>query len=94
MMLEALVVTVCTVGKVGCSESTSAYYKQSRDLQEVTRSVNDYGQKITRDQQWLVYAVTPIYILKKRQLASIPIYKGAVLNLDSKESNLIFKWNF
>lgn len=93
-MLEALVVTICTIGKTGCSESTSAYYKQSDDLQELTRSVNDYGQKITKDQQWLVYTATPIYMIKNKQVASIRVYKNAVLNLDSKESNLIFKWNF
>lgn len=94
MMLEAFVITLCTVGGSGCSESTAAISKQNEDIQYVSTVVNNYGQKISSDQKWLVYTAAPLYVWNNKRIPTVQIYKGTSLSMSRQESALHFKWNF
>ncbi len=94
MFLEALVVTVCLQGAGGCSETTSAYYKQSVVLQDINRNIEDYGKRITRNNEWLVYAATPLYAIASQKPATIKVYKGTTISVDPWKQAVALQWNY
>lgn len=94
MLLEALIVTVCLRESYGCSESTSAYYKQSKQLQEITEAVERYGKKITHNNEWVVYVGTPLYAVVSRKPAKIHIYRGITFNVDLWNQAVALQWSY
>ena len=94
MLLEALVITVCTAGNPGCSEATSAYYQQSLVLQEATKKVEMIGNNILKGNEWLVYVGTPAYSIAVRKPAEIKIYKGTMFTVDPWKQAVGLQWNY
>jgi hypothetical protein len=95
MFLEFMVATVCITGQgKGCSESTSAYYRQSKELQEVSKRLEDIGNDIAKKHQWVVYAATPICSVVAGQPAKFHIRDGAVLGINLKEESVFLQWNY
>ena len=66
MLLEALVFTVCVQNNGGCSESTSAYYKQSLSLQDLNDRLQTFSQNMIHDKEWIVYIGTPRIVTGKQ----------------------------
>lgn len=93
-LLEALVITVCIQGYEGCSQSTSAYYQQSKELKAVKKNVENYGKKLARNNEWLVYAATPMYAIAMRKPAKILVYRGVTLNIDPWTETIGFQWTY
>lgn len=94
MLLEALVLTVCVNGYDGCSQSTSVYYKQSRELQAISQRAEKISQAIIKDREWIVYLGSPIYSIAVHQPAKILIYKGATISIDPWKNSLALQWNY
>lgn len=97
MLLEALVITVCTTGTTGasgCNQATNAYYKQSKPLQDLNHSIESLGKKITKDHTWIVYAASPLYAMLSRRPAQINIYRGTTLIADPWNQALGLQWNY
>jgi hypothetical protein len=94
MLLEVLVISVCVNQQGGCSEATSAYYKQSKDLQTISENAEKLGKKLAAEHEWLVYTATPIYALASRQPAKILLYKGTILSIDPFKQAIGIQWNY
>ena len=94
MLLEALILTVCINGYEGCSQSTSAYYKQSRELQAINKKVENISQYIIKDREWIVYLGSPIYSIAAHQPAKILVYKGTTLTINPWSNSVGMQWNF
>lgn len=94
MLLEALVITVCTQGYDGCSQSTSAYYQQSKELQAINKRVEQLGKDITHDREWIIYIGTPAYALLAKKPAKILIYKGTTFNVDPWNQAVGLQWSY
>ncbi len=93
MLLESLVVYACLEGK-GCSDSTSAYYSYNKDMQVLSQRVEQYGQMIVKDRQYIVYVATPMYAAITGKKAEFLIHKGFYLIVDMKEPGLGLKWSY
>ena len=93
-MLEFLVAAICISGFSGCAESSSAYYRHNKSLQELSQAINEKAQKISKNKQWIVYAATPIYAAASNQPAKIVLYEGAVMSLDLKKSSVSVVWTY
>lgn len=94
MLLEALVVGLCTSGSSGCSEASSAYYKQSKELQQITERLEAYGKDIILNKEWLIYIATPTYALMTNQKANFTIYKGLILGIGVRDSSVSLTWRY
>jgi hypothetical protein len=94
MLLEALVLTVCVQGHDGCSQGTSAYYEQSKELKELAKNAEKIGKRITENNQWLVYVGSPIYALASHQPAKILLFRGTVLSVDPFHQGLGLQWSY
>lgn len=94
MLLEALVFTVCVQGSEGCSETTSAYYKQSTFLQDLNSRVEHMGKEIIGNKEWIVYVGTPVYAVLSRKPAKFLIYEGTILNVDPWTQSVGLQWNY
>lgn len=94
MILEALVVVVCAQGQGGCGHSTSAYYKQSKQLQAVAKRVDDLGKRYLEDREWIVYVGTPLYALATKKPAKVLIYKGTTFNIDPWNNAVGLQWSY
>lgn len=93
MLLESLVVYACLEGK-GCSDSTSAYYSYNKDIQVLSKRVENYGQMIIKDREYIVYVATPIYAAITGKKAEFLIHKGFDLIIDVKQPGLGLKWSY
>lgn len=94
MLLEALILTVCINGYEGCSQSTSAYYKQSRELQAISQKAERISQAIVKNREWIVYIGSPIYSIAAHQPAKILVYKGTTLSIDPWSNKVAIQWNY
>lgn len=94
MLLEALVITICANGYDGCSQSTSAYYQQSKELQDISKKVENIGKQITNDREWIIYIGTPAYAIAARKPAKILIYKGTTFNVDPWNKSVGLQWSY
>ena len=94
MLLEALVITICANGYDGCSQTTSAYYEQSKELQSIAKNVDKLGKKIVSDHEWLVYIGTPAYAIAARKPAKILIFKGTTINVDPWQRAIGLQWSY
>ena len=94
MLLEALVITICVQGSDGCSQTTSAYYQQSTELQSISKNIDRIGKQIIDNNDWMIYIGTPAYALISRKPARILIYKGTTLNVDPWNQSLGLQWNY
>lgn len=94
MFLETLIAANCIVNKVGCGESTSAYYQQSVELHDLKDKIENYGKYIVQDQDWLIYAATPMYAIAAKQSARIMINHNLMMNVDLNKSTLGLQWNY
>ena len=94
MLLELLVVSVCVNNQGGCSQATSAYYKQNVELQQIAKNVDKFGKEITNNNQWLVYVGAPMYAMAARQPAKILLYKGTVLTMDPYQHMVGLQWSY
>lgn len=93
MLVEALIISACLQGS-GCNESTSAYYKYNKDLFVAKQNVEKYGKKLARENEWIVYTVTPAYAIAAGQTAHIKIYKAWMLNLNVKDRAVGIQWTY
>jgi hypothetical protein len=95
MFLEFTVATVCIAGNgSGCSEATSAYYKQNVQLQRVVQNVESFGKEIVENNQWIVYAATPMYATLSGQPARFHVYKGVVLGVNVRNNSAFVQWTY
>jgi hypothetical protein len=94
MLLEALVIGICAQGYDGCSQSTSAYYQQSKELQQVSKNVEEYGKKITDNNSWIIYFATPAYAIASRRPAKVLIYRGTTFNVDIWHQSVGLQWSY
>lgn len=94
MFLEALVISICVQGQDGCSQVTSAYYQQSRELQAISDRVERIGKNITNEREWLVYVGTPAYAIISRKPAKILVYKGTTFNIDPWNNAVGLQWSY
>lgn len=93
MLLESLVVYACLEGK-GCSDSTSAYYSYNKEIQYASKRVEQYGQMIIKDREYIVYVATPIYAAITGKKAEFLLHKGIYLIIDMKEPGAGLKWSY
>ena len=94
MLMEALVVTACLQQKGGCSESTSAYYKSNKEIQDIVHNVDAFGKRIVRGNEWIVYAATPMYAIATGATANFHIHKGWMLGIDIKGEKVLLQWSY
>lgn len=94
MLLEALVITVCANGYDGCSQTTSAYYQQSKELQAISQKAERISEAIVKDHEWLVYVGSPLYAVINRRPAKFLIYKGTTFNVDVFNNSVGLQWNY
>lgn len=94
MLLEALVITVCANGYDGCSQTTSAYYQQSRELQAISKKVENFGNLIIKDRDWIVYVGTPMYAFATHRPAKFLVYKGTTFNVDPWNKAVGLQWSY
>jgi len=94
MFLEALVVAACLQQKGGCSESTSAYYKSNKELQEATKNAEALGKRIVNGNEWIVYAATPMYAIATGATANFHIHKGWIFGVDIKNERVMIQWSY
>lgn len=93
MLVESLVIFACIEGH-GCTQSTGAYYVYNRDAKKVVQNVQDYGKRIAKDNELLVYAVTPVYALASGNTARFKMGKGFILKLDVKDQGIGLEWTY
>ena len=94
MLMEALVVISCVQQKGGCSESTSAYYQSNKDAQAIVQKVEDFGKKIVNNNEWLVYAATPMYAVASGETAHFHVYRGWILGINVKKETVLIQWSY
>lgn len=94
MLLEALVITACIQNKGGCSESTNAYYHSNKGLQTVVENAEQFGRRITKGNEWLVYVATPIYAVASGKPANFKLHKAWILRVDVKKELIVLQWSY
>lgn len=94
MFLEMMVASVCIIGQDGCSSATSAYYQSNKEMQEIVKNAEQYGQKLVKGHEYIVYAATPIYAVASGKPAIIKISRTLNLNVDVKGSAVALQWNY
>lgn len=94
MLLEALVLSVCAQGSNGCSQATSAYYEQSKDLQDLSRRIELIGKNLAQDHQWVVYVATPAYELVAHQPVKLFVHSGTTMTLDPFNKFVGLQWSY
>lgn len=94
MLVETLVLIACLQNKGGCAESTDAYVKYNKDIQTATKSVEEYGKKVFKGKEWLMYVIAPAYAVASNQPANFPIYNRWVVGVDAKKQLVILRWSY
>lgn len=94
MLPELLVITACLQDKGGCTESTDAYYKYNKNLRAYVEHVEEYGKRIVRGNEWIVYAATPMMAIVGGKQANIRIAKGWMLGINVKQESVILQWSY
>lgn len=94
MFLEVLVAGTCLAGKAGCGSATSAYYQQSAELKKINHDLEEYGKKIAKNNQYIMYAITPIAAVASGKPVTITITRRLVFNVDYKKQacGLLWSW--
>lgn len=93
MLLELLVIGSC-VSQHGCNETTNAYYDQSKELQQLAKNAEAYGNRLVRGNEWLVFAATPGYMLLSGQTANVKLHKNWSLDLNAPKKYTGIRWNW
>jgi hypothetical protein len=94
MLLETIVAATCIQGP-GCSQATSAYYKQSAELQQIVHNVENYSNHVASQYPTtVVYVLTPLYTLTISRSASFKIYKTLMFEVNVKNETLALKWSY
>lgn len=94
MLLETLIVVTCINQQGGCSEATSAYYQQSKELQQFSSDMTKVSKELLVDNEWLVYVASPLYAVATRKPVKFIAYKGTVISIDTFEPKLFVQWNY
>jgi hypothetical protein len=94
MFVELLVASSCIYGTAGCREATNAYYEYNQDLKQFTKSVEEYGKKLTRNHEWIVYAATPVYAIASGQTARFQVYKHTIFGVNPKDKSVLIEWSY
>lgn len=93
MLLESLIVYACLEGK-GCSDSTSAYYSYNKDVQAVSKRVENYGKQIIEGREYLVCVMTPMYAAATGKKAEFLIHRNLYLQIEFKQPGVGLKWSY
>ena len=94
MIIEALVLTACLQNQGGCSESTSAYYQYNKDVQVLAKNAEEFGKRIVKGHEWLVYAVTPMYAAMSGQQSNFKLSKSWMLGVNVRKELLLLQWSY
>lgn len=94
MFLEAMVATVCLAGQSGCSNATNAYYQSNKELQRYVKNAENIGKDLIEGNEYIVYAVTPLYAVLSGKPASIKISRNFNLNVNVKQEFVALQWNY
>lgn len=94
MLLETLVMTVCLQQQGGCTETTSAYYHHNKDAQAIVHDAEEYGNRLIKGNEWLVYVASPVYSIVVGKPANFHIYKGYMLSIDVKKELVAVQWSY
>ena len=93
MLLESLVFITCAQGD-GCGTVTEAYYKSNAELQSVVKGAEDFGKRLVKGNEYIVYAATPIYAIATGQGATFKIGSHSVLLLNPYKESVGFVWTY
>lgn len=93
MLLEIMVASSCLY-KVGCQETTHAYYLQSKELQKLGLSVEKYGNELFKDHQWIVWVGTPAITWMRGQNTKIKVAENWYLdvNASNRYVGILYNW--
>jgi hypothetical protein len=91
MLIEVLVIASC-VNQNGCQDSTHAYYMQSKALQEMNANIERLGREIVRNEEWLVFAATPAYMLFSGQTAQIKLHDNWYMDINGSKQYAGIRW--
>lgn len=94
MIAESLIVYLCISGSSGCTESTSAYYYQSQELQNIGYNVEKTLKSFADNNKYLVYVGTPVLSLLANRTANVRIYRGTSVGYDPKDRVVSLNWAY
>lgn len=93
MLVEALVITACMNGS-GCIESTMAYSSYNHEFQSMIMDIENKIDKISKSNTYMVYVVTPAYIVMSGKTAHFAIYKKLTFDVNIKNQYVGLNWSY
>jgi hypothetical protein len=93
MLLEIIIAAACIQGP-GCSYATSAYYRQSVELQQIVSNAEKYANSIATQYPTTVYALTPVYTLTVSRVATFKVYKTLMFEVNMKNEYVALRWSY
>jgi hypothetical protein len=93
VLLEAIVAATCIQG-AGCQETTHAYYLQSKELQEWNKNIENYGNRVLKGHEWIVFLATPSYMMLSGQMATVKLSSNWYWEVNVKTQYSGVKWSW